>query len=278
MHKLPTGLALYVRRFNKQRHGTPASLMKRMADHGATWVAIAGPWDDDDGGLRFINKPDVCKSLIMAAKEQKLTPYVWGYPWLDREEQFADAMRACAGTDAHALLDPELGANPRRIAKGSGFAKAEAGAEKLVSLMQDRFSGRICGLSTFGSGLRFPWFPLRAYARALALRFPNQSFIGGQTYTEDKRIDMSISDFASVAFAQNPKLEVVPNFGVYQKTATGYRPKTAAELDVHFLEFIDEGEPVKGMIGWAENFMTPELWKSFQRMSVRMERGATQLK
>lgn len=281
--ELPTGLALYVRRFDSKRHGSAAQLMRRMKDHGASWVAVAGPWDDDPEGLRFINRPDTCHRLLDAAAEAGLDGYVWGYPFLGREAQFVEAITRCAGASrgglpVRILLDPELGANPTRAARGAGFRAAEAGASRLVSLLGEAVpAGSVCGLSTYGSALRFRWFPLTAYTQALSTVFPSRCFIGGQTYTEDSRIDASIADFVKLASQMKVPPKVVPNFGVYQKTGTGYRAKTALELDAHFLEFINEQEPVDALIGWAENFMTPELWRSFAKMSDLMKRGATKL-
>lgn len=279
----PEGLALYLRRYSRGSHGTPAQHMKKHRDAGAKWIAIAGPWDDDDGGLRYINRPDTCKLLLDAAYSAGLQPFIWGYPWLGREEAFADAMDACAGQYNCALLDPELGSNPVRASSGPGKARADAGATKLVSLMAERFAGGVCGLSTFGSGVRFKWFPLNSFAAALAQHFPKRSFIGGQTYTDDSVIDRSIADFVGVINKTGGGLgnmKLVPNFGTYARTgdkASPYRAKTPVELDAHFMEFIDEREPVDAMIGWAENFMTPGLWKSFSKMAERMDRGATRL-
>jgi hypothetical protein len=251
--------------------------MKKHRQHGAKWIAIAGPWDDNPEGLRYINKPDVCKSLVEAASKEGLQPYVWGYPWLGREEAFADAMRDCAGTLGNALLDPELGANPTRESTGVGKRKADLGADKLVKLMSERFKYRVCGFSTFGSGVRLKWFPTNAYAKALATYFPGMSFMGGQTYTDDKNVAPSIADFHKLIEKHGglDVIDLVPNFGAYARVNGKVRAKTPTELDSHFLEFIDEEISIPALIGWAENFMTPGLWTSFSKMADRMERGAT---
>lgn len=282
---IPTGLALYVRRIDPARHGTPAQLAKKFADNGARWVAIGGPWHDADSrGL--MNSPETCQRYADAFAAKGMLPFVWGYPWMGDEERFADQMDACAGPHNLGLLDPELGSNPIRAVSGPGKARADAHATKLVGLMAERFAPGAVGLSTFGSGVRMKWFPTVAFVRALAEKFPRRSFVGGQTYTDDGAIDGSIGDFVALVERVGGGLgnvAVVPNFGTYAKAgkkadgSTKYRPKTAAEMDAHFLEFIDEGEPVHGMIGWAENFMTPELWRSFAKMAERMARGATTL-
>lgn len=280
----PEGLALYLRHYSHREHGTPRELMKKHRDHGAKWIAVAGPWFDERGN-RFINDPTTCRKLLDAAYDADLDPYVWGYPWKGREERFADAMALCAGEYNMALLDPELGANPERARSGRGKTAANEAAELLVQLMAARFPGGVCGLSTFGSGVRMAWFPLYAFARALAFWFPERTFLGGQTYTEDPRVDPSIADFLKAIDACGglEVIDLVPNFGTYawKNTKPGEkrraRPKTGVEMDAHFMEFIDEGEPVEAMIGWAENFMTEELWRSFAKMAERMERGACRL-
>lgn len=281
----PTGLALYLRAISSD-HGTPKQLAKKFADHGATWVAIGGPWHDARTGKRgLMNKPETVKRYADAFHERDIEPYVWGYPWQGSEELFADQMHACSGEYLRALLDPELGSNPEHATKGSGKRRADEHATKLVTLMSQRFAGGVCGLSTFGSGVRMKWFPLRAFAIALSEHFPMRSFLGGQTYTDDKNIDPSIADFLRVIdeLGGVENIALVPNFGTYAwvpATATKKRrarSKTPTEMDAHFMEFIDEEEPVDALIGWAENFMTPPLWTSFARMAERMQRGACRL-
>lgn len=283
MRQTPEGLSLYLRHYDKRKHGTPAQLMKRFCDNGAKWVAVAGPWQDERGN-KFINTPKVCKTLLDAAYDAGLEPYVWGYPWMGREEKFAEDMARCAGEYNLALLDPELGSNPTRSGSGTGKAKANAHAAKLVKEMHGHFEGGVCGLSTFGSGVRMKWFPLYAFADALSKHFPGATFLGGQTYTDNKVIDRSIADFVKAIerFGGLETMALVPNFGTYTwkeagNRRSGARSRTPAELDSHFMEFIDEGEPVEAMIGWAENFMNPGLWRSFAKMAERMERGACKL-
>lgn len=273
---MPQGFALYLRRYIEREHGTPKALMEKFKANGASWIAIAGPWDDDPEGLRFLNSPATCIKLIEAAKAAGLVPYIWGYPFLGREEAFVNAMARCVGdTKANILLDPELGSNPTRAASGAGKTRANAGATKLINLIHARFPDIVLGLSTFGSGVRMKWFPLLAFLTAMAIHYPGKCFAGGQTYTDDGVVDRSIADF--LAAIGDKKIQLVPNFGTYAKTATGYRAKTAKELDAHLFEFVNEGEPVEALIGWAENFMTPDLWKVFAKHATLMKRGAYKL-
>lgn len=280
------GTALYIRRYSKKRHGTPKQLAKKFADHGASWVAIGGPWHEKRGNkisTGVMNSPETCKKLCDAFYEKDVDPFIWGYPWQGTEEKFADQMDACAGEYNLGLLDPELGSNPQRASKGPGKRRADAHAEKVVKLMAERFAGGIVGLSTYGSGVRMGFFPLYAFAKALAKHFPGAAFLGGQTYTNDASVDPSIADFlkAIEKCGGLDVLQLVPNFGTYKRVTRGGKrravAKTGPELYSHFGEFIDEGEPVHAMIGWAENFMNAELWRVFARMSEQIDRGACSL-
>lgn len=271
------GTALYLRKYDKARHGTPTALAKRFADHGASWVAIAGPWHEERGGkirTGLINDVGTCRRLAEAFTKWDVTPYVWGYPWQGTEELFADQMCACA--TGGILIDPELGSNPTRATKGAGKKRAIEHAALLVRLLAERFPQDVCGLSTYGDGVRMGAFPLRAFVDALDTHFPHRSFAGGQTYTDDGKINRSIADFERAT--HDSTLEIVPNFGVYKRVSVRGKskavPKTGPELYSHLGEFIDEGEPVDAVIGWAENFMNDELWKVFARFSDQMWRGA----
>lgn len=280
------GTALYIRRYSQNRQGSPKQLAKRFADHGASWAAIGGPWHEERGGkvrTGVMNSPETCKRLADAFWDRDINPFIWGYPWQGTEEKFADQMSACAGEYNLGLLDPELGSNPTRSKRGAGKRQADAHARRVVKLMAERFDGGTVGLSTYGSGVRMGFFPLHAFAKALAEFFPGRTFLGGQTYTDDARVDPSIADFlkAIEKYGGLDTIQLVPNFGTYKFVARGGKrqaiAKSGSELYNHFGEFIDEGEPVHAMIGWAENFMNDELWKVFARMSDQLSRGVCQL-
>lgn len=303
----PHGVALYLRRIQRRRHGSPADFASRCADHGLGWLAIAGPWHDHRGTKR-INDPKTVRRYADALAKKGIEPWVWGYPYQGTEDQFAREMRECAGDHRLGLLDPELGSNPTRSKRGRGKARANAHARYLVESMANEHF-RAVGLSTFGSGWRLQWFPLLAFVGALLEFFRGRTFIGGQTYTEDGRIDMSIADMLKAIETADPNalvanedldevgvrdakhgsdIEIVPNFGVYKWVAKDPRrrvsrknrkavAKTAEELRLHLHEFVDDGEPVDAVIGWAENFMTRASWREVARFADLLERGGCRL-
>jgi len=234
----------------------------------------------------MINDAETCRSYLDALADAGVEPYVWGYPWQGNEEAFVRQMRECAGDHRRGLLDSELGANPRKKPSGVGFEKAEAHAVRLVDLMASEGFER-CGLSSFGSGVKMGWFPMRAFILRLLERFDARCFVGGQTYTENKRIDASMADYikavkdagASLVVPGKPggDIALVPNFGQYKRVHGKTLSKTPEELYSHLGEFIDENEPVSALIGWAENFCTPGQWRMLQRFAVQIERGACSL-
>ena len=298
------GLGLYVRRISRSRHGTPAEFAKKCADHGLRWIALGGLWQDEAGGKptsKMINSIKTIHDYGRDLEARGVRVFVWGYPWLGREAAFVDRMLAAAAPFRRILLDPELGANPSRSSRGIGKERANIGAKRLVELFAESKGLDVLGLSTFGSGWRMGWFPLEAYTRALVERFGGRCFIGGQTYTDDAVIDGSIAGFAKViekvggvvmrpSISPGPRwgVEIVPNFGTYTWQAPNgkrgkrvrgakAKPKTVAELRAHLFEFVDEDEPVDAMIGWAENFLTAELWLELKRAARLLERGAFRL-
>lgn len=263
-----TGTAIYVRNVHAPK--TPPdvvekgarALAKRAKAMGLSWIALGAVWQESKGEAvtsRFLNTPAQCHTYAKAVRDVGLTPYVWGYPWLGAEQKFIDGMVQCAGDDGLYLLDPELGMNPTRA---KDMTRPNASAGNLVAGLRQR-GAKVIGLSTFGGVPS--WFPLDAFLAAKI------EFAGGQTYSEDAAIDASIGAFLARMKKAQSTAQLVPNFGLYARNADGSaRSKTPAELRVHLEEFINEGEPVQAMIGWAENFLTPALEAVLAEFSVRL--------
>lgn len=286
------GLAFYVRAIGS-RHGTPASFAAKCADHGLKWVALAGPWHHVRNGrltTGLMNDPKKVRAFANALAKRGIAPFVWGYPWQGSEAIFARQMRECAGDFPYGLLDPELGSNPSRSRAAGPMRAANDHARVLVAHMAE-VGFDVCGLSTFGSGVRMRWFPFKAFLDALIEHFRFRTFVGGQTYTDNARVDPSIHDFYKAVHEAGYSmrdLELVPNYGLYKwvpkDPAKPVSPKnrlakskTGPELLVHLDDFVDNAEPVDALIGWAENFMTAAQWTVLQRFAERMARGACRL-
>lgn len=253
---VPKGTALYVRHNNDPA----AELAKRFKRIGLSWAAIGAVWQDSPIAQRYLNSPARCRELAKAMRDVGIVPYFWGYPWLGNEKLFVQAMVECAGDDALHLLDPELGMNPKR--DPHNMDGPNDSARIIVSGLRAH-GAKSVGLSTFGGVPS--WFPLRAFLKA------GVDFVGGQTYTDDGTIDDSIATFArEIALTGSHAVEV-PNYGLYAKDgAGGFRSKTTGELITHLAEFINEGEPVHAIIGWAENFLTTAHERALYDFSQRL--------
>lgn len=248
------GSAIYLRRTFE-----PASILaRRCKAMGLRWVAIGAVWQDGASASRFLNVPMRCQELARAMRDVGIVPYVWGYPWLGGEAVFIDRMVECAGSEPQYLLDPELGMNPSR--DPNSMTAPNASAASLVNGLRVR-GAKVVGLSTFGG---IPsWFPLRAFLKA------GVDFAGGQTYTADDSIDVSVKSFASEIALTGSTAQLVPNFGLYAKGGPqSYRSKTPDELRAHLSVFA--GEPIKAAIGWAENFLTPDLEPAVAEFSAKL--------
>lgn len=292
---MPNGVALYVRRITQKRHGSPKQFATKCAKHCMGWMAIGGPWQEPHEGktrTRMINQPKIIKQYADALEAEGIDAWVWGYPWQGEEERFVEKIAECGVRKV--LLDPELGANPTRSKHGAGKQLADAHARSLVRMLAQ--SGHVdrCGLSTYGRALKIGWFPLLAYTEALAEAFPGKTFIGGQTYTDDRVIDTSIREMTqAIEIAggtwdvfrpepNKPVIQVVPNFGMYSwDTPSGRRTKGARarkkkpmELRGHLYEFVDDPFPIDAVIGWAENFASEDTWQVLEYFAINMQRGA----
>ena len=266
MTEVVTGIALYLRNMHPPHTPTlrveraAADLAKRLKRIGMSWVAIGGVWQEA-GSSSFMNSPEECAIYRKAFHDVDMAVYVWGYPWVGQEQHFVDGMFECAGDEPLFLLDPELGMNPSR--SQAGLAAGDLSARMLVHGLRAGGAKRI-GLSTYGGVPS--WFPLEAFLEA------GVDFAGGQTYTDDNTIDTSIASFVRRVEKAKSSAQIVPNYGLYARGPDGKaRSKTMSELIAHTTEFINEGEPVRAAIGWAENFLTlaheRALWDFSQKIA-----------
>lgn len=285
------GLSLYVRSLSKKRHGSPNAFAAKCRDHGLSWVALGGPWQKKRKGTLWINSVAEIHKYGDALAAFGVTPYVWGYPHIGQEEDFARAM-AKAAKWGHLLLDPEVSVNPWKARSGPRLTQVKAHPDKILRELVTRRQYETIGLSSYGSAARIRWFPLVEYIRAMIKHHPGLKFVGGQTYVDDDNIDKSIDEYikatrdaggtvvTSFDAPSASNVFIVPNYGLYRwntKRRTRFswaKKKTRVELRAHLYEFINNEEPVEGMIGWAENFASPALWDELKRFSGMMRRGA----
>lgn len=277
-----TGTALYFRGISSTY--TPPQLVEHCQKLGLSWAAVGSVWqqiDEKTGHLRtsLMNSAEKCRTYLDALASAGIAPYVWGYPWDGGTDDFVRLMDESSGDHKNFLLDPEVGMTPKmNRATQADLARSRAMASKIVSELRARHAKRI-GLSTYGVVPH--WFPLDAFLRA------GLDFAGGQTYTDDATVDKSIAQFLHAFSEAGVDIQLVPNFGCYKwVVVSGERKayaKTGPEQDHHLMEFIDEGEPVHAVIGWADNFVRfdplgkPSNGASIARFGRLMGRGACSL-
>lgn len=277
----PTGLALYLRALSKKRHGTPKELAKKLADAGLRWAAIGGPWHDDPKkGNRWLNRPEEILRYSEALAAAGVQAHVWGYPWHDRVDAFVEDLLACTGPATSGwLLDPELGFKGHVAEAGDLFRKSRAALE-------DRNPYIALGLTSYGLPRGHRSFPFEAFAEPGVEGDPlvECDYGSPQLYdVPEKRVLEGLADYAELGFDA-----VVPSFGVYKFVkADPALPlsgknrkavsKTPEELEAHLGDFIDSPVEVRGLIGWAFNFVNPGLWRVLSRWAERLDRGACAL-
>jgi len=276
----PIGIGLYIRAIRKSKHGTPKQLADRLAGAGVSWVAIGGPWHDNHGE-RWMNRPPAIRRYSTALLRAGVEPHIWGFPWHDRVELFVAEMTQSTLSDVTAgwLLDPEL-----------GFKRRDAKASELFDRSRDAVTAinpsMLLGMTSYGLPRGHRTFPFDAFAEPGQRGEPTVECDYGSPqlyFVPERRVKEGLADYAEIGFD-----EVVPSFGNYKfvrrdpsKPLSGENrravAKTPAELQEHMSHFVDSDVPVRGMIGWAYNFVTRGQWAVLERWSNWLARGACSL-
>lgn len=108
----PTGIGIYLRAL-KPMSETPKQAAKIAKDNGVSFVAIYVVQQDISNGkprTLTINQPADVQRYAEAFATAGVTPWIWGYPWAEREAEFVEKMSAAtSGNIVGWILDPELG-------------------------------------------------------------------------------------------------------------------------------------------------------------------------
>jgi len=276
----PTRIGLYLRALKIKTVADARALGKRFSDNGLSWVAIAGPWHDRDGE-RWMNPPATVQRALDGIACCGVGAHVWGYPWWNRVEKFvADMQLACGNGVGLAgwLLDPELGMKDHTADAARLFRRSRAA-------LDDLGGPALLGLTSYGLPRGHRNFPFDAFGKpGKAGRLLECDYGSPQLYdVPTARVLEGLADYAKIGFD-----EVVPSFGCYRfvkkdpalpLTGANRRAisKTPAELEAHLMDFVHSPVPVRGLIGWAENFVNAGQWKVLARWSDIIRRGVTAL-
>lgn len=276
----PTGIGLYLRALRTRKYGQPEELARRFADHGVSWVAIGGPWHEANS-KRWINRPANIPKWAEAFGVYGIEAHVWGYPWHNRVEEFVEDMLACSRdyTPDGWLLDPELGFKryPEEALELFHTSRAALASLNKIALL---------GMTSYGIPKGHRSFPFESFAKVEFKGHPLEEVDYGSPqlyYLPEKRVQDGLDQWEELGFD-----EIVPSFGNYKfvqkdpnlpNSPRNRRAvaKTGPELDTHLGHFIDSDVPIRGMIGWAHNFVTRAQWVVLRKWADRLARGACML-
>ena len=217
-------LGVYIRGISIAYGGSRAVAAKAKSA-GLTFVPILVIWQDA-GSTKFINTRQV-EDYAEALHEVGVEPWIWGYPWVGKEQEFVDriqwAKEICRGRLRGVLIDPELGYQ----FKSSSESEARGGAARLVNGLLNMLDESVsAGTTSYG-------------AYHLQGRFPRDEFCLGfgspQFYTAT---DHEIVH--GLACWRNLFGEIVPSI-------PAYGPNSGVNLK----QYLGKIGPVDGYIFWS---------------------------
>lgn len=274
----PRGMGMYLRAINVKPKKLELTV-KQLLDCGVKWAAIGAMWHER-GKIRWINKPENIIKITQALNEAGIAPYNWGYPWHSTVDQFIrDVERSLVYQGQHFeniitrgfLIDPELGLRKHHIEASNLFSGIRHIANK-----QDRETFTF-GFTSYGNIVSdFPW---NEFAEPRVVDPSKECDYGSPQLYESTtpEIITSLAAYNKLGFD-----ELIPSFGLYvtymQDGKKAWRSKTPAELRKHFDAFVKAKPKLRGMIGWAENFIKPNLVPVLKEWSELLDRGIFALK
>ena len=247
-------IGVYARELSVAQMGTPTEAAEKAAKYGLAFVPMLCCWQERNSTARR-NSKDL-KAYAEAFTAAGVEPWIWGYPWAGRENEFLAATEASiesmAGLCRGVILDPELGYQ----FKSSSEMRARLGAVSLVAgtinLLNESMG---LGTTSYGGAhvqARFPWVEFRA------------GFGSPQFYTAE-RADMALG----LARWGELYTDLIPSI-------PAYGPNSGLALDA-YLRLIGDRVPatsaLRGFIAWSWPQMGPVEWSTLARWS-RVEQGA----
>ncbi len=273
----PAGIGFYARALAEQTHGTPEQLAAKVLLHGGSFVAFMGCWQDrKDGGPRLLPiSAERTAKYARAAHAAGLEVWLWGFPWVNRERQYADEMskmvRACGGVVRGLIHDPEVSYKDRRakaapassrgqgeaVTAGpeAGAATVRRGAQELMRLDRELVTAH--GLATSG---------VTSYGMADWHALPWDVFASTgcwgspQLYTvSPAQVDQGLRSWRAAGFHE--LLPSVPAYG----------DNSGRALDAHLARFVDGDEPdIRGFVVWSYQQVGGVEWSTFDRWATQL--------
>jgi len=271
----PTGVGIYLRATGPMP--PPKQAAKIAKDAGVSFVAFYVVQQDVSKGrprTTTITSVEDIKRYGDAFATVGINPWLWGYPWAGREDEFVDKMvAATTGNVVGWILDPELGykwkgAGTRAGQKeadpnappptGSKAAMGEA-ATRLVSMSWDCLTNKhSVGITSYGMAdyhRNFPW------AEFAADQCEPVVWGSPQLYdVSPDQVDQGIASWRGLGW--DHIVPSVPAFGA----------KSGAKLHDFLSTFVDGSEAISGFIVWSWPQISPDEWRVFRRWADWFER------
>lgn len=259
----PTGVGIYLRAL-KPMSETPKRAAQIAKDSGVSFVAIYVVQQDISNGkprTLTINQPADVQRYTEAFATAGVTPWIWGYPWAGREDEFVAKMHAAtSGNIVGWILDPELGykwkgsgtkagqkeADPNAPAPTGSQAGQRAAAKKLVVGCLDAMTEKHnIGVTSYGC---------LAYHK----NYPAAEFCVGwgspQLYdVSPAEITRGLADWRKLGFGHI--IPSVPAFGA----------KSGAALHDFLSCFVDGTENIDGFLVWSWPQLATDEWRVLAR-------------
>lgn len=148
---------IYIRQIKESIHGTPEKLAQEAESLNLAFVPILVIWQDL-GVTKTINSK-LLSEYATALAEVGVEPWIWGYPWVGREEQFIERIQwaieqgPCRGV----LIDPELGYQFKVASEDEVRKGARRLCEGVIDCLNESMN---VGVTSYGAAhvqRRFPW-------------------------------------------------------------------------------------------------------------------------
>uniref|UniRef100_A0A6M3J7J6 Glycoside hydrolase n=1 Tax=viral metagenome TaxID=1070528 RepID=A0A6M3J7J6_9ZZZZ len=275
----PRGMGLYVRHLTENRHGSPADFGRLLTDHGVSWVAIGGPWQDRDGS-RWVNRPEVVERYSEGLLDVGVLPWVWGYPWWDRPQEWLDRMMRCVSADtAGVIVNAELGVKGHPEVARRLFTELRRALPRLPIALSSYGVARWHGDGRPETVSDFPWEAFGGHMSEGAHQAECDCSMPQVYELSERLMGMALRQHVELGFDL-----LVPSFGAFhhvttpiadggtKKMAVSYLP---GELRIHLdrLMACRKAVPFDGLICWADNWLMarPALWRVIAEYADRLE-------
>jgi hypothetical protein len=210
-----------------------------------------------------ISKPDDIKRYADAFATAGINPWIWGYPWAGREQEFVDLMgKSMNGNILGWILDPELGYKWKGGGTKAGQKEATANAEAPTgsqAAMRAAAAALVKGsldALTEKHGLGVTSYGMAGYHKNLPWTEFGAGWGSPQLYeVSPQEIDAGIASWRELGW--DHIAPSVPAFG----------SKSGAKLHDFLSSLVDGNEAISGFVVWSWRSISPDEWRVFARWS-----------